>query len=117
MADIACSRIEAVMDILGRAWAGAILEAMLGGAARYTEIARACPGVSDAVLSARLRELCDRGLVTRTVNPGPPTAIRYDLTAAGRDVAPVLEALSAFAATHPEIVAPPPHRAGAANDR
>lgn len=99
-----CSRIEAVMDILGRAWAGAVIEAMLQGAQRYGEIARACPGVSDAVLTSRLKELCERGLASRVVDPGPPTVIHYELTDAGRDVAPVLDAISAYAAAHPEVL-------------
>ena len=104
MAGPSCSRIEAVMDVLGRAWAGAVIEAMLDGAERYSEIARACSGVRDAVLTARLRELCDRGLATRIVDPGPPTTIRYELTDAGRDVAPVLSAVSAYAVQHPEVI-------------
>lgn len=94
------------MAILGRAWAGAVLEALQDGAERYSEIARACPGVSDAVLTARLRELCDRGLATRIVDPGPPTSIRYRLTDAGHDTAPILDALTVFAGQHPEVLGP-----------
>lgn len=99
-----CSGIERALDLLGRAWAGAVIEAMLGGAHRYSEIARSCSGISDAVLSARLRELCARGLATRTVDPGPPTTTTYALTEAGRDVAPILDAIRAFATEHPDVL-------------
>jgi DNA-binding HxlR family transcriptional regulator len=100
-----CSVIEDVMSILGRAWAGAVVQAILDGSERFNDIARAIPGVTDGMLSARLRELCARGLVERAVDPGPPVSVTYRLTDAGRDVAPVLEAVRAFGRTHPEVIA------------
>lgn len=95
-----CSPIEQAIGVLGRAWAGAVLEAMLEGATRFSEISRAVPGVTDAVLSARLKELCERGFVVRRVEAGPPTTVTYALTEVGRDTAPVLTALRAFGARH-----------------
>lgn len=96
-----CAVIEEVMAFLGRAWAGAVLEAMLHGASRFSEIARAVPGVSDGVLSARLKELATRGLVKRIVEAGPPTSVRYELTEAGRDVEPVLQTIRSYGHKHP----------------
>lgn len=93
------------MGILGRAWAGAVVEAMLNGKERFSDIARAVPGVTDGVLSARLKELCSRGLAERRVEPGPPVSVSYHLTDAGRDVAPVLDAVRAYGAAHPEVIA------------
>lgn len=104
MAEQSCSQIEEAMSILGRAWAGAVLEAMLAGADRFSDISRAVPGVSDGVLTTRLRELCRHGLVERIVEPGPPTSVRYRLTPAGRDVAPVLDAIRVFAQQHREVL-------------
>lgn len=101
-----CSVIEGVMGILGRAWAGAVVQAILDGNGRFNDIARAIPGVTDGMLSARLRELCARGLVERRVEPGPPVAVTYLLTAAGLDVAPLLDAVRAFGLTHPEVLQP-----------
>lgn len=100
-----CSVVEPVMAVLGRAWAGAVLEAMLAGNERFTEISRAVGGATDGVLSTRLKELCARGLAERIVAPGPPVAITYRLTAAGRDVAPVLEAIRVFGRQHPDVAA------------
>jgi DNA-binding HxlR family transcriptional regulator len=101
-----CTVIEDVMGILGRAWAGAVVQAILDGNERFSDIGRAIPGVTDAMLSARLRELCARGLVERTVAPGPPVGVSYRLTPAGRDVAPVLDAVRAYGRAHPDIVGP-----------
>ncbi len=95
-----CQPIEAAASVLGRAWAGAVLQAMLDGASRFSEIRRAVPGVTDTVLSTRLRELCARGFAVRTVEPGPPVQVSYGLTDLGRDTAPVLAALAEFGAKH-----------------
>ena len=91
------------MGVLGRAWAGAVLQAMLDGHERFSELARAVPGVADSVLAARLKELCEHGLAQREVDGGPPVVVRYRLTTAGRDIAPVLAALTRYADDHPEI--------------
>ena len=99
-----CSEIERAMSLLGRAWAGAVIEAMLNGAERFSDIARAVPGVTDGVLTTRLRELCRHSLAERVVDPGPPTGVRYRLTDAGRDVAPVLDAARAFARRHADLL-------------
>lgn len=99
-----CTAIEDVMGILGRAWAGAVLEAMLAGEERFTDIARAVPGATPGVLSTRLKEFCARGIAERVVTPGPPTSVSYRLTPAGEDVAPVLAAVRTFGAAHPDVV-------------
>lgn len=102
--EVDCDLAEAVLRVLGRAWAGAVIAAMLHGEERFSDIARAVPGATDAVLSARLRELCARGLAAREVRPGPPVAVGYRLTPAGRALEPVLVALSDYARAHPAQV-------------
>lgn len=104
MAEDSCTTIEDAMAVLGRAWAGAVIEAMLAGAERFSDISRAVDGVTDGVLTTRLRELCDRGIVERTVEPGPPTVVHYRLTDVGRDVAPILDAVRAFAGRHGDVL-------------
>ncbi len=100
-----CDAVHRALVLLGRAWAGAVLWAMLDGAERFTEVRAGVPGISDAVLTARLRELCDHDLVERVVDPGPPVAVRYLLTDSGRATRPVLEALRDFAHQHPDVLA------------
>lgn len=104
MTEQSCSQIEEAMSILGRAWAGAVIQAMPNGADRFSDISRAVPGVTDGVLTTRLRELCRHGLVERTVEPGPPTSVRYRLTKAGCDRAPVLDAIRVFAGKHQKLL-------------
>ena len=91
-----CAAIERALQVFGRAWAAAVLAAMLAGAQRFSEIARHAGGVTDAVLAARLRELCAAGLAERVVESGPPVVVRYLLTDAGRAAAPVVDALATF---------------------
>ena len=68
--DVTCGVIEEVMAVLGRAWAGAVLEAMLGGAHRFSEIGRAVPGITDAVLSARLKNCAHTAWSSGSSRPG-----------------------------------------------
>lgn len=99
-----CSSIESALGVLGRAWAGAVLQAMLDGSERYSDIRRSVTGVSDAVLSARLRELVARGFALREVEAGPPVTVRYRLTDVGRDTRPVLAALQDFGLRHQALL-------------
>jgi DNA-binding HxlR family transcriptional regulator len=55
------------------------------------------PGLSDRLLTERLRELESEGIVFRSVIPGPPVRVRYELTDAGKTLQPVLEALGQWA--------------------
>ena len=55
-------------------------------------------GISDRLLSERLRELEAVGIVKREVSPGPPVRFRYELTSAGHELEPALGALEAWAA-------------------
>lgn len=99
-----CEPFEAAMTILGRKWSGAIVRAMLAGADRFGDVRRAVPGLTDAVLSTRLRELCDRGLVERTVIDDRPVSVSYTLTKAGRDLRPVLNAIEKYGRTHADLL-------------
>ena len=65
---------EAV-ELVGRRWTGAILRVLMGGPLRFSEVVTNDPGVARIrLLSERMKELESRGLVTRTVIPGPLAA-------------------------------------------
>ena len=98
-----CAAVHRVFAVLGRSWAGAVVWALLDGAERYGEVRAALPGVSEAVLASRLKELCAHRLAERLVEPGPPVVVRYRLTPAGRDARPALRALRDYAGGHPEV--------------
>lgn len=100
-----CEPFEAAMRLLGRRWAGGVVRAMLGGARRFGEIRDAVPGITDAVLTTRLRELCAAGLAARRVTDGPPVLVEYVLTPAGRDLRGVLNAVERYGAKHHDLLA------------
>lgn len=92
-----CPKFEAAMAILGKRWTGLIVEVLLNGAVRFSEIAQAIPSVSDRMLAERLRELEAEGIVIRKVFPEIPVRIVYELSEKGRDLAPVLDAVHRWA--------------------
>ena len=83
------------MDVLGRPWNGLIMAALLAhGSQRYSELKGRLSAMGDRMLSARLKELEERGLVVRQVAPGPPVRVAYGLSPVGREFREVGLALS-----------------------
>jgi DNA-binding HxlR family transcriptional regulator len=108
----ACARSDASLvrafELLGRRWTGVILGTLSDGSASFRELARAVPGIGDSMLATRLASLAEAGLLTRTVDDGPPISVTYQLTDAGRALLPALEQISRWADEH--LPAPPPSR-------
>jgi DNA-binding HxlR family transcriptional regulator len=92
-----CVRFHHAVELIGRRWSGAILSVMLRGPQCFNEMLAAVPGLSDRLLTERLRELESEGLVRRTVLPGPPVRVSYELTEAGKNLEPVIESLGRWA--------------------
>lgn len=86
-----------VFALLGKRWSGLIIGVLLQGPARYAELARSIPGISERMLSNRLGELIDAGLVSRAVEDGPPLAVSYRLTRRGEGLRPGLDELRHWA--------------------
>ena len=63
---------------------------MLSGSTRFSEILAAIPGLSDRLLSQRLKELEAEGIVERTVTPTTPVRVDYRLTEKGRSLGAVV---------------------------
>jgi DNA-binding HxlR family transcriptional regulator len=82
---------------LGKRWTGVILGSLMGAPAGFADLRRSLGGISDSVLSDRLVELAAAGLVARTVQPGPPLSVRYQLTTAGEALLPAMQELTAWA--------------------
>jgi DNA-binding HxlR family transcriptional regulator len=87
-------------QFLGKRWSGVVLGSLVNGPAGFSELSRAVDGISDSMLSERLSELGRAGLISRTVDPGPPVAVVYELTPAGQALVPALEELTRWAAEH-----------------
>jgi DNA-binding HxlR family transcriptional regulator len=99
-----CARVDASLThaftLLGRPWNAAVLGALEGGPAGFRELSRGLHGISDSVLSNRLARLCGAGLITRTVDEGPPVSVSYALTDAGFELMPALAQISRWADRH-----------------
>jgi DNA-binding HxlR family transcriptional regulator len=87
-------------DLLGKRWTGVVLGTLSGGPTGFRALARTVEGISDSMLSERLSELGNAGLVIRTVKEGPPLSVTYALTDAGRALLPALEQISHWAEEH-----------------
>ncbi|AMB59848.1 transcriptional regulator [Microterricola viridarii] len=88
-----CRRFQAAAEIAGRKWTALILLAGVRGAERFSEYRALAEGISDRVLSVRLKELEQEGLILREVTPTTPVQVRYRLTEAGSELIEVLHPL------------------------
>ncbi|MEO3813802.1 helix-turn-helix domain-containing protein [Sphaerisporangium sp. B11E5] len=100
-----CTRFHTAVELIGARWTGAILRAVFTGSHRFAQIKEAVPGLSDTMLSSRLRTLEAEGLLTRSVQPTTPVQVEYHLTEKAHDLAPVLDALITW--SHKWIPLPP----------
>jgi DNA-binding HxlR family transcriptional regulator len=102
-----CPHYHQAVELLGARWTGAIVEVLLSaGPLRFTEIANAIPDLSDRLLSQRLKDLEDRGVVTRDDHTGPPPHTRYALTPMGQDLQAAIAALKAWGRRWLDTTAP-----------
>ncbi len=89
-----CCPFTRVLEFLSGAWTHQILWALGGSTRRFGDLMRMCDGVSAKVLTARLKELEEHGVITRTVKPTSPPSVEYALTPFGRKFEPILKALT-----------------------
>ncbi|HYZ93127.1 MAG TPA: helix-turn-helix domain-containing protein [Actinomycetota bacterium] len=92
-----CGQYTRALEIIGRRWTGAILRALIAGRTRFNDIAHTVPGLSDRLLSQRLKELEAEGIITRTVTPCTPVLIEYALTESGKALLPVVLSVAQWA--------------------
>ncbi|MGB6986757.1 MAG: helix-turn-helix domain-containing protein [Candidatus Aquilonibacter sp.] len=92
-----CPRFHRAVELIGRRWTGAIIRVLLGGPRRFNELLAAIPGISDRLLTERLRELEHEELIVRRVEPGSPVKVIYELTCAGAELQEALDALGQWA--------------------
>jgi DNA-binding HxlR family transcriptional regulator len=90
--------VRRAADPLERRWLISIAFAALSGALRFNEFVESVQGISPRMLSERLRDLEQAELIERNVIPTLPPTVEYRLTARGRALAPLMEALRRYAA-------------------
>jgi DNA-binding HxlR family transcriptional regulator len=93
-----CPHYHGAVELIGRRWAGAILYALTAGPLHFAELKEAVPGMSDRLLSCRLKELEESDLVRREVQTsGKRVRVSYELTRKGRSLEPVMGGLREWA--------------------
>lgn len=92
-----CPRYEHAVSVLGKRWTGLLLDALMDGPKRFCELTALVEGLSDRVLSDRLRELETEDVVKRVVYPQIPVRVEYQLTEKGRALKPVIDAIHVWA--------------------
>ncbi len=98
MAGRCCTHYHQAVELIGKRWTGAILFVLLeNGPMRFSEVGSAVPDLSDRLLSERMKELESYGIVERRVIGQSPARVEYELTDRGRELAPALRELKAWA--------------------
>ena len=92
-----CPRYEAAMAILGKKWTGLLLRSLMDGPRRFTEMSAYVPNLSDRLLSQRLQELEEAGIVKRQVFSQRPVLVEYSLTPRGEALRDVVVAIQQWA--------------------
>jgi DNA-binding HxlR family transcriptional regulator len=85
------------VELIGKRWTGAIVWALSEREHYFAELTQVVPGLSDRLLSRRLRELEAEGLVERSVHAGTPPRVSYALTEKGKALRPAIRELRAWA--------------------
>ena len=81
------------MRVIGKAWTPHIIWYLSDTPRRFSELKRDAKGISAKVLSSRLAELEQRGVISRHVMPTSPPTVEYALTELGRELQPLIVAL------------------------
>jgi len=97
LGDEMCPRYQRAMEILGKRWTALIVRVLLTRPRRFGEITDTIPGLSDRLLSERLKELESCEIVERRVFHETPVRIEYLLTRKGNELEQVVEAIQRWA--------------------
>ncbi|MBW4717730.1 winged helix-turn-helix transcriptional regulator [Saccharothrix obliqua] len=100
--DDGCATAHA-LDLVGERWALLVVRELLFGPKRFTDLRTGLPGASPNVLSQRLRELEESGVLRRRKLAPPSSARVYELTEWGRELEPVVMALGRWGARSPAL--------------
>ena len=86
--------VETTLTLIGDKWKVLILRDLLPGTKRFGELKKSIGSVSQKVLTAQLRDMEEKGLLTRTVYAEVPPRVEYTLTETGYSLQPVLDAMA-----------------------
>jgi len=95
-AQLACP-VTYIMDKIGGYWKPIILYQLMSGEKRYSELRRGIPPVTEKMLIQHLKQLEADGIVVRKSRPVVPPYVTYALSASGKKLVPVMEAMALWA--------------------
>lgn len=87
-----CTNYHSAIEFIGKRWMGVIIHTLLDGPKRFHEIVAAIPGISDRLLTERLRDLEQEGLIKKVITASPKK-VEYELTPAGKELEEVISAI------------------------
>ena len=96
MMELPACPVETTLMLIGDKWKVLILRELMTGTKRFGELKKAIGTVSQKVLTAQLRDMEDKGLLTRKVYAEVPPRVEYTLTETGHSLKPVLDAMVAW---------------------
>lgn len=85
--------VETTLILIGDKWKVLILRDLMEGTKRFGELKKSIGTVSQKVLTAQLRDMEAKGLLTRTVYAEVPPRVEYTLTETGRSLKPILDSM------------------------
>lgn len=103
--DQLCPRYWRAIDVLGKRWTCLIVCVLMKGPRRFAQIAAAIDGLSEKMLSERLKELEAEGIIRRQVYPDAPVRVEYALTPKGHDLERVVSAIQEWADRWEQVAA------------
>ena len=96
--------VEVTLTMIGSKWSVLIIRELLSGSKRYGELKKSIAGVSPKVLTAQLRDMEKKALLTRVVYPEVPPKVEYTLTELGYSLKSVLDSLQAWGESYREQI-------------
>ena len=88
--------VETTLMLIGDKWKVLILRDLMEGTKRFGELKKSIGTVSQKVLTAQLRDMEDKGLLTRKVYAEVPPRVEYTLTETGYSLKPILDSMVAW---------------------
>ncbi|MBM6851088.1 helix-turn-helix transcriptional regulator [Oscillibacter valericigenes] len=96
--------VATTVALVGSKWKLLILRNLLARPWRFNEMKKSLDGISQKVLSDRLRSLEEDGIVTRTVYPEVPPRVEYSLSELGESMRPIISAMEQWGRDYQELV-------------
>ena len=103
--DLPACPVETTLKLIGNKWEVLVLRDLMPGTKRFGELKQSIGGISQKVLTSKLREMEADGLVERHAFAEVPPRVEYSLTPLGRTLKPVLDAMEQWGTAYKKRIA------------